>query len=212
MLTLLLGVGLVWLLWLIWRHATQRPCPVWIGLLVALLAWGGAIEWRWRAMEDRYSQTAQRVLDRPEVRVHCQRMSGAMFNVFNRLGYVKYNADGSLPSNADLTWETCRHLRAWEASGGTSTEQDHLVALHVLSHEIQHLAGHTSEALTECYAIQYDAQVATVLGAPSDAAFSLADRYYQVLYPRMRDDYRSSECIPGGEMDLNPQTEDWPTG
>ncbi len=198
--------------WLIYRHTQGHRAPILIGLTCVLLIGLGAIEWRWRSMQDHYSDVARDFLNRPEVHVKCQRATGAMFNVFNRQGYVAYNADGSLPTKADLTWETCRSIRSWVSQKGKDVDEDTLIAVHVLSHEIQHLAGHRSESVTECYAIQHDATIARLLGATSVEGETLAALYYERYYPRMRSNYRTADCAPGGALDLNPDTPAWPTG
>jgi len=99
-----------------------------------------------------------------------------------------------------------------------------------LAHESIHLADLVSgasvdrveeqiEARADCYGLQRLAEVATRLGADQGGAVQLALYAWEVLYPRRTDlvsprgeHYWSSECRPGGNLDLNPATPAWPTG
>ena len=49
-----------------------------------------------------------------------------------------------------------------------------MVAVHTLTHESIHMSGVTSESATECLAVQRDAEMARLLGAPRTAASELA--------------------------------------
>jgi hypothetical protein len=85
-----------------------------------------------------------------------------------------------------------------------------MVAVHVLTHEAVHLTGLVSESQTECRALQRDALVARALGAPPQAARTLATRYATLAYPRMPTTYRSAECREDGPWDETAGDGVWP--
>jgi hypothetical protein len=82
-------------------------------------------------------------------------------------------------------------------------------ALTVLTHESVHLRGVRNEAVTQCYAMQAVARVARALGASAEDGRALAALEYVADYPHMPPAYRSSECHPGGSLDLTPGTRWW---
>lgn len=207
-LTWLLAVGAALLAWLAYRHFTGRRAPFLILMLCLILACGTAAEVQHRRMEARYTAAVKDLLDRKDTYVVCERLSGALLNVWNRAGYVRWSPDGSKPSRADLTWGTCRDLRAWDPR--TTPTADQIVALHVLTHEAMHLDGHYGEAEAECEAVQHDAAMARLLGASPTTGQRLAETYYRDMYPRMRDGYTSAECRQGGALDATPRDSHWP--
>lgn len=203
-----LGAGGVLLGWLVWRHLTGRRAPYLIALLCLLLLCGAAVEVRHRRMEDRYTAAVKTLLDRKDTFVVCERLSGALLNVWNRAGYVAWTPDGSKPSRADLTWDTCRALHSWDPRARPTPEQ--VIALHVLTHEAMHLDGRYGEADAECAAMQHDAAMAHLLGATPHAGQRLAATYYRDVYPRMRDGYTSGDCRSEGPLDATPGDGIWP--
>ena len=99
-------------------------------------------------------------------------------------------------------------------------------AIQALVHETFHLVDFTAgkpaitttavfEARAECFGLQNVARAALGLGAAEDDARSMALYYVERTYPTRQStapDYWSPECRPGGALDLNPATPDWPTG
>lgn len=71
------------------------------------------------------------------------------------------------------------------------------------------MAGTTSEARAECEAVQRDVWAAELLGASDQDARTLAGLYWRDVYPRMPDDYVSSDCRPGGALDENRAGAPW---
>ncbi|WP_148613764.1 hypothetical protein [Nocardioides rubriscoriae] len=200
------------LLWLGYRHLSGRRAPVLIGLVALVLVVNGALEWRWIAAQGELSGAVRSVTGRDDVHVRCQRLGAAMFYALRYQGYVEYAADGSLPQEAFVTWETCQDLRGWLGSDKSSPSREQVVAVHVLAHEAMHLTGETNEARTECRALQRDATVARLLGATQAQGDALASRYWSEVYPQVGPDYRSADCAPGGAWDEAPGTAAWPTG
>lgn len=204
----MLGAGLTALGWLVFRHLTGRRAPYLIGLVCLLLLCGTVVEVRHRRMEARYTAAVKDLLDRKDAFVICERFSGALVNVWNRAGYVAWTPDGSKPSRADLTWDTCRTLRSWDPKAEPTTDQT--IALHVLTHEAMHLDGHYGEADAECAAMQHDAEMAHLLGATPEVGQHLAETYYRNVYPRMREGYTSGDCKQDGLLDATPADGIWP--
>ena len=80
-----------------------------------------------------------------------------------------------------------------------------------LAHESWHLRGITSEALTQCYAVQTTERVARELGVPPGDARLIALRVAADDAAMSPGEYHSTECRPGGAYDRHPETPDWPS-
>ena len=83
-------------------------------------------------------------------------------------------------------------------------------ALVVLAHEAQHVLGIRNEAKAECYGMQRLAPLAQALGANASYARELSDLFWTRMYPFEPPAYRSSECRPGGALDLRRRDPSWP--
>lgn len=171
-----------------------------VAVAFAPMAW---IETSHRLFEARLTGAAEQVLARDDLTVRCQRLSGTMLDTFNRAGWVPFPGDGSLPTEAYLSYETCRSLKGWD-SGRAAFALEEATAVHVLAHEIGHLAGQVNEAITECEAMQTSHEVARALGAPEAVGRAMAAAYWTHQYPLQRIEYRSADCAPGAGMDLDP--------
>ena len=109
---------------------------------------------------------------------------------------------------------------------GDPTYGTYVTAIQVLAHESFHLLDLTAgkpvitasavlESRADCFGLQNIARVAQGLGAAEDDARSMALAYVETFYPGFQSrapQYWSEECRPGGALDLNPATPDWPTG
>jgi hypothetical protein len=115
-------------------------------------------------------------------------------------GFVRFS--GSTPANyAHIRRTLCRSLSRLTRDRGAGGS-DEAEAVKVLAHESFHLRGVMNEAATECYALQYVTRVATRLGASEANAV----RFHELdmrAYPLAPPKYRSSECRPGGALDLH---------
>jgi len=167
--------------------------------------------------QDRLGGIASELAGRP-VRVRCPSFLSSLVRVRTEGGYVKFGADGLPPDAADLSPETCRALRHLDrfdfscvARGDCTFKQFKAAwAPHTLAHESFHLRGFASEAVTECYALQNTALVATRLGVAPATARQLQTWVYVEGYPNEPDEYRADECHDGGALDLRPQSHTWP--
>lgn len=191
------------------RHALGHRHSVLIPLLLVPALVLGWFEWRFRADQDLFSSVASRIAER-DVRIECQRLSGAMVDATGELGYVQFDGDGRPGDVGRLEVDACEDLRSYLHGDRTDPTLDEIVAVQVLSHESYHLSGIANEAATECAALQRLDDVAGWLGATPEQARSLAERYLADVYPRMPDAYRSDECVDGGELDAFPEDPAWP--
>ena len=154
---------------------------------------------------------AASVLAGRDVHVTCQRLSGAFVDAGAELGYVAYDGPGGRPGDETvIKYDTCQALYDWMGSDKQDPSQMEVIAVHVLAHESEHLAGITSESVAECYSVQTTERAAELLGATPSQARKLALRYAIEVYPLMPDDYRSDECHDGGRLDLHPDSARWP--
>jgi hypothetical protein len=147
-----------------------------------------------------------------KVTVVCQTLSGAFVDVGAEAGYVKWTADGTPEHVAHIKWDQCKDLRHYLGSGKRHPSRADLIAVHVLTHEAVHTGGEKDEARTECKAVQRDAEMARLLGAPDAGARALAWMYWKTIYPNMPDDYRNGGCAPGGALDEALPTSPWLAG
>jgi hypothetical protein len=155
------------------------------------------------------SRAASALSGRP-VHVTCQRLTGTFVDAGAELGYVQWGPDGKPVDETVLKYDTCQHLYDWMGSDKQDPSLDEVIAVHVLAHESEHLAGVPDESVAECYSVQTTAETAELLGASTEQARALARRYWLDVYPRMPDGYRTDECKDGGPLDLQPDSAEWP--
>jgi hypothetical protein len=187
----------------------RRDFPLVSVVLLAALAVGAATPGVLRARQERrLAGVASELAGRP-VAVRCQAFGGAFIDAGVEAGYVRWRADGTPERWTLLKRDACRDLAAYVRAGGRRPSRAQVIAVHVLTHEAMHLAGHTDESVAECAAVQRDARTARLLGAPAGEALALTGAYWRTVYPRMPDGYRSSSCRPGGAMDEHLPDAPW---
>jgi hypothetical protein len=174
------------------------------------------------AHEARLGAIASQIAGRP-VDVRCQGRLSAALDVTAESGTVQFDAQGRPADWTDLKRGICQALGRFHddhESGRFSCVHDPLAcdlrvlksihALETLAHEAWHLAGHQDESTAECYALQRISFVAGALGASLMEGEQLAKAAFIALYPQMAEQYRSSECRDGGELDLRPESSVFP--
>ena len=194
-------------------------------LTILLLAVGALLALsyqRGEAAEDELAAIAGEIAGRA-VQVECQGLVGAAIDVSSEAGAVEFDAHGQPSDTAELKRGVCSSLRRFGRDvrrpefacirRGVPCPVDLMRSawsVHTLAHEAWHLAGVTSEAVTECRALQTTAWTAEQLGAtPTDA--QLLAHYVAVhMYQSLPADYRSPHCRNGGALDLRPGTSLWP--
>lgn len=167
---------------------------------VVLAAATGVPVLRHDRFEQRLSDVAS-TLAGAAVRVRCETLSQAWTDAHPEAGYVRFGADGRPELEATITVVTCDDLRRWVGSDHADPAPGEVIAVHVLTHEAMHLAGHRDEAVAECAAVQRDARTATLLGASAAQAAALAAGYWRQVYGRLADAYRTADCAPDGPLD-----------
>jgi hypothetical protein len=185
-----------------------RPFP-WFSTISACLL-GCLLLWMWLAhtrLEDRLGAVASQIAG-VEATIDCQGFGEAFVDAGAELGSVDFGPDGPRRS-ALIKRSQCAALSDYLTSDKRDPTTAQVIAVHVLTHEAVHMSGVTSEAVTECLAIQYDARAAELLGAPPEYALSLSKRYWTSLYPRMPTEYRSDECGPNGRLDADIASAPW---
>jgi hypothetical protein len=203
---LVLGL-LAWLGWLGFRAWALGTRPyVTLAIVLALLVPTLWTEIRWLQVQAAATTAVQELTGNRAARVQCQRALATFLWAGADLGRVEWDQ----PDRAWLTLETCQHLGSWLRSDHSAPTLDEAIAVHVLTHEAMHVAGDRNEASTECRALQSDAQTVVLLGGSTEQGSALAQRIATEVYPTMSDEYRSSECRPGGALDLTPGDARWP--
>jgi hypothetical protein len=187
------AVFLWWVGWRLSRRSVTVSLVVLSLVTFTFLSWQSYLEYNWQHNEALYAKAIEPITGKGKD-VHCQRLLATWVFAGAELGHVQYNADGSISPEAWMTYETCHHLGQWMASDKSHPNIDEVMAVHVLSHEAQHLAGVKSEANAECRAMQQDALVARRLGATKVQARELQLEYYTKVYPHMADEYRAAAC------------------
>ena len=202
-----------WAAWLLVRGVINRKVP-WIGIavLVVPLVWLMWTERQWIDAEREYSAVARTIAPASDG-VHCQRWGERMTYLGSDLGHVQFDERGQPSGPAYLTYDVCRDLTSYWKAGYVerlhpTTEQ--AIAVHVLSHESEHLTGIESESMAECFAVQQDQRTAEALGATPPEAYLVALRYWTLIYPQMATDYTSPDCKPDGALDRTPHDGQWP--
>ena len=179
----------------------RRQFPVVSTALLAVVAAGSVVlVVQADRLQHRLSDVASELVGSP-VTVDCQSRGQEMLDVGNELGLVRYDAQGRPEPRTLIKRRPCADLERYLEGEQAAPTRGEVVAVHVLSHEAQHLAGETVEARAECAAMQRDARTARLLGASDDEARALARTYWLDVYPQMPGEYRSSACAPGGTMD-----------
>jgi hypothetical protein len=203
-------------------------------LAAVLLVPTALVMWQWWSdarTEARLTPVASAIASR-DVEVDCQGLWASLLDAQGRQGEVLFDPSGVPESRIYLTHATCDRLWAfagkrrhseldclasvdWRIASPLGSpcyrlSADTVYALLTLAHEAYHTAGVRAEAQTNCYAIQALAWTASALGAdPSEAeriAVAMA-----ALEPHQRGDYATNRCQGGTELDLHPETPDFPT-
>jgi hypothetical protein len=159
-------------------------------------------------LEARLSKAASALVG-THVKVDCQTLTGSALDMGRELGFVKWGPGGIPEHKTLIKHDQCNDLHAYLNSGKEHPSAGQILAVHILTHESMHMSGTTSEAIAECHAMQHDTAMAEDLGAPPAAAHALSVAYWRTVYPNMPDGYTSSDCRPGGALDLHLPDAPW---
>jgi hypothetical protein len=112
---------------------------------------------------------------------------------------------------AHLAPEICAALDRLSLDGEGVGSEEVATAVVVLAHEVGHLrASSAAEAEVECRAMQEARGLARKLGADAAEADALVELYLKDVYPETDALYHSTQCHPGGYLDLDPASPRWP--
>jgi hypothetical protein len=202
--------------------------PIWLQLSVAVVLLGSLGWWTLDRAdrlgnERRLAAIASQIAGR-DVNVRCPGPLGRALGQDSLEGSVRFDADGRPANDTQLRATSCAELdalaegrraqelacteRAGILCGRRGTEL--AMAVDVITHESWHLRGIQDEARTECNALQTMAGTATALGATPAQGAALARGQLAESYSRMPDQYRSTQCVEGGELDLRPDDPRFP--
>lgn len=206
------GAGVVAIRWLVTRvDALGRVAPFpWLGVSFLLVLAGALLApsyFRARLEADLADAAGQ--LIGATVEVECQSFGQAFVDTGAEFGYVPFGPDGVPERRTLIKRKQCADLSDYLDSDKTQPRLEHIVAVHTLTHEAIHMSGITNEAETECIALQRDAEMARLLGAPPQGARTLSVQYWEGVYPRMPDGYTSDACRPGGALDIGASEAPW---
>jgi len=135
---------------------------------VAVLAVLGFDGWSYeqkRGLEHRLGRIAAALAGRP-VSVHCESAAGAMIDVGAELGTVQFDAAGHPADTTDLKHDVCK----WLANLQHQPAPQAALAVEVLTHESEHLAGYADESVAQRRALQLMGWTAEQLGATPQQA------------------------------------------
>lgn len=148
--------------------------------------------------EVKLAAAVEKLTHRYGVAVSCRSRLGILFHS-NKLGYVRRGKH-----EIKLRPDICSHLRRYindprEANKKAIGDYEHVMALHVLTHEAMHINQEYDEMRADCQAFQRNHKMAEYLGvAPPLAAQSaiLIHRFRNMHHP-----YYSAQCEPGRALD-----------
>jgi hypothetical protein len=197
------------------RYQAIRRLLVGVGLIgaLALVAWFVERNRGWEGLDEearaaatqRFSAEAARIAGHP-VTIRCDE-SGKIVGVVQHTDGVA-QVGGRL---AYLVPDRCYELYRLAFEGEVSFNQT-ARALAVLAHEAWHLRGVRDEGATECFALQSGVELGQRLGLGVDTARRMMRQQLVENAGRgAASEYVvGPDCRNGGELDLNPQSSEFP--
>jgi len=184
----------IWFIgWRVVKHGITVSFVIGAFVVFSLLSWQSWLEYTWQHNEVLYAQAIEPITGPGKV-VHCQRLIATWAFAGAESAHVAYNANGTPGNEAWLTYNTCRDLGRWMSSDKIEPTLAEVTAVHILTHEAEHLAGIRSEANAECAAMNSDQMVAERLGATPGQARQLQLTYAFRVYPHLSNDYKNPNC------------------
>jgi hypothetical protein len=118
-------------------------------------------------------------------------------------------------TNANIAPWACRALTAFVYRGSRPARGIRLgltaYSVGLMAHELQHVSdSESSEAVTECNAMQHMERLGRLLGAGPSYAHDLTKIYWIYVYPKEPAKYRTKACRSGGPLDRSPGDGVWP--
>jgi hypothetical protein len=194
-----------------------------VAMVVIPLCWYAADRIDRRGNEHRLAAIASQIAGH-KVGVHCPGPIGRALKSYDTVaGDVQSDAEGTPARETHLRAQPCEELDALaegrrgkqlacvERSTSCGDDVQRLAwAVDTITHESFHMRGIADEAVTECYSLQTMGWTAAQLGATAEEGRAMAALNYEVAYPRIPDQYHSTDCREGGRLDLNPKDPRFP--
>lgn len=158
-------------------------------------------EYRMQSVESFLTSTIREYGGNPEFQVECDRISAYLVQTSQRGGEVWFDADGVPSTSTQLMYRTCDALKKLPSELPRDITMEEAYALHIVSHELQHLLGIKDEAVAECYAHQHNPKLFNRFGVSNSDI--VANANWSLTYKNLPDRYKSGECRDGGTLDLN---------
>jgi hypothetical protein len=177
--------------------------------VLVVLALAAAVPGAQRRVQERRLDAIASDLVGHRVDVHCQTTVAALVDAGAEAGYVRFDENGVPEPETLIKRDQCRLLEEYRSGARHAPTLEHVMAVHVLTHEAMHMRGELNESVAECQAVQRDALTAEALRATPEQAAALAERYWREIYPRMPAEYVSSACGPGRELDEGLESSPW---
>lgn len=175
------------------RLTVGAPSSVLAGT-VALVGWSVlatvavAVEVNHQYVQIMATRVVRQVSGQDDAVARCARRTPDALNLSMYSGFVAWDS----PHVARLRAQTCSDLSSWLWSSKRSPSLPQIVALHVVVHEAEHVAGVWDEAAAECAAMAADPEVAVSSGAEASTAESMARLYRAQVYPHLAAEYISA--------------------
>lgn len=174
-------------------------------ILLLPAAYIGYTEYQTITLENNLSAAIQTYSGNATLKVSCHRFSQYFTQTNQRAGQVWFDSNGTASNTTELMYRTCEALKPLNPALSQNKDipvitDEQAFALHILSHELQHLQNIKNEAAAECYAHQHNPSFFNHLkiSNPQETAI----RTFQQTYPNNARKYKSGECKPGGQLDL----------
>jgi hypothetical protein len=161
--------------------------------------------------EDERLGAAATALTNRSIEVFCwsakgwRRIQALMGAALEEEGYELIGTVDVYAYDVHLHPEVCRILAEGGEPGLTLAE-----AIYIFAHEVAHLTRGSNEVVVSCYALQRVDEFAEELGLSPGQARAVAALVWEEVYPAGPPGYLSDECGPGGTLDLEPATAEWP--
>ena len=156
--------------------------------------------WRTESLERDLASIVRELSGVEDASVSCKGLWGEMFGYQGANGWVYFDEPV-----VHLRNHICSDLRSVFDLNGEPPTREQIYAVHILTHEAFHVAGHRNEGVTNCYAVQHNAETAMLMGMSASEANALSQQYYDESFSRIRGEYMAPlDCFEDGPMDLTP--------
>lgn len=183
-----------------WQHEIRRlPFVIAVILVITVMFF----QVRWDVGVFQVTQTLKVASGNKDATLHCENFFEQAVNLFpNRLGTVWYDN----PDRTVIRHHTCNDLISWHQSFRQEATPEQGLALHVLFHEAQHIAGSYDETYAECQALEVYPEVIKRVGGTYEDGVAWRDRYETTHHNLLPAKYlKGCETVPPAKILLPPE-------